>query len=144
VALSADLKHDTIEITVRDTGVGIENAKLKEIFTPFVKVQKNREFNKEGVGLGLAVSRSIARALGGDIKVQSTEGIGSIFTLVLPMREANEELYTLESVSGNDTEELKTDESVQCEVGVVSVASLTKQQMAMIAADFPLKQQKTF
>lgn len=65
--------------------MGIPPDKLKEIFTPFIKVAKYREFNKEGVGLGLAVSRSIARALGGDIHVQSTEEVGSIFIFALPL-----------------------------------------------------------
>ena len=66
--------------------MGIPPDKLKEIFTPFIKVAKYREFNKEGVGLGLAVSRSIARALGGDIHVQSTERIGSLFTMIMPVQ----------------------------------------------------------
>ena len=43
--------------------------------------------NKEGVGLGLMISKNIALALGGDIEVQSQIGVGSIFSLILPMRE---------------------------------------------------------
>ena len=46
----------------------------------------NRSMNKEGVGLGLAVSRNIARALGGDILVESQLEVGSIFTLQLPKK----------------------------------------------------------
>lgn len=46
--------------------------------------------NREGVGLGLAVSKNLALALGGDIKVESTEGVGTKFTLILPFRKANE------------------------------------------------------
>ena len=52
----------------------------------------NRSLNKEGVGLGLAVSRNIARALGGDIIVESCEGRGSKFTLTLPIREEINEI----------------------------------------------------
>ena len=45
----------------------------------------NRELNKEGVGLGLTISRNIAQALGGDIEVQSMVGRGSNFILILPL-----------------------------------------------------------
>ena len=57
----------------------------------------NRSLNKEGVGLGLAVSRNIARALGGDIIVESCEGKGSKFTLTLPIREEINELLNKRS-----------------------------------------------
>jgi signal transduction histidine kinase len=47
---------------------------------------QNRHLNKEGVGLGLAVSNNIVKALGGKIKVSSTVGVGSIFTVHLPLQ----------------------------------------------------------
>ena len=46
---------------------------------------KNRELNKEGVGLGLTISKNLAKALGGDIYVQSQIGVGSSFTLKIPV-----------------------------------------------------------
>ncbi len=46
---------------------------------------KNRELNQEGVGLGLTISKNLAKALGGDINVQSKIGIGSSFTLKIPV-----------------------------------------------------------
>jgi signal transduction histidine kinase len=49
--------------------VGISEEDIKLLFTPFLKIQKNRNFNREGVGLGLAVSKNIAQALGGDLFV---------------------------------------------------------------------------
>ena len=45
---------------------------------------KNRNLNKEGCGLGLTISRNIANALNGDLKVQSEVGKGSVFSLVIP------------------------------------------------------------
>ena len=69
---------------VEDTGVGMTNQQVSRLFQPFTKIMVNRSLNKEGVGLGLAVSRNIARALGGDISVKSQIELGSIFTLHLP------------------------------------------------------------
>ena len=46
----------------------------------------NRDMNQDGVGLGLTISKNIANALGGDIKVQSEVGVGSQFTLILPSK----------------------------------------------------------
>lgn len=53
---------------VEDTGVGMSSSQADKLFTPYTKIMSTRKLNKEGVGLGLAVSRKIGRALGGDIK----------------------------------------------------------------------------
>ena len=74
-----------IEIAVQDTGVGMTKLQLSRLFKPFTKIKSNRELNREGVGLGLAVSKNIAIALEGDINVISQKGAGSTFTLTLPM-----------------------------------------------------------
>ena len=58
---------------------------LSRLFKPFTKIKSNRQLNKEGVGLGLAVSRNISIALEGDITVKSQQGMGSTFTLTLPL-----------------------------------------------------------
>jgi signal transduction histidine kinase/PAS domain-containing protein len=73
-----------VEIHVRDTGRGIPANKLESIFEPFVQVDAKLTRTQEGVGLGLAISRDLARGMGGDITVHSVEGAGSVFTLVLP------------------------------------------------------------
>ena len=57
---------------------------MGKLFSNFTKFMADRQLNKEGVGLGLNISRNIARALGGDITVKSQIGIGSRFTVHLP------------------------------------------------------------
>ena len=73
-----------VAIRVRDTGIGISEAHLNVIFDPFVQVNASLTRPSEGVGLGLAISRELARAMEGDITVESELGSGSIFTLTLP------------------------------------------------------------
>jgi signal transduction histidine kinase len=73
-----------VHIRVRDTGVGIPPESLERIFEPFVQVVTPRGIQREGAGLGLAISRDLARGMGGDLTVSSTVGDGAIFTLTLP------------------------------------------------------------
>jgi signal transduction histidine kinase len=73
-------------VHVRDTGRGIAAADLDTIFDPFVQVRTNRSDAPQGVGLGLAISRDLARAMRGDLTVESEPGRGSVFTLRLPSR----------------------------------------------------------
>ena len=72
-----------VTIRVRDTGRGIPADKLAEIFEPFVQVARVVG-PSEGVGLGLAISRELSRAMGGDLVAESVLGEGSVFTLTLP------------------------------------------------------------
>ena len=72
-------------VRVRDTGVGIPAGHLERIFEPFVQLASTRASIREGVGLGLAISRDLARGMGGDLSAESVVGAGSTFTLVLPV-----------------------------------------------------------
>jgi signal transduction histidine kinase len=71
-------------IRVTDTGIGIAEDKLASIFEPFVQVNAGHTRQAEGTGLGLAISRDLATGMGGDLRVRSTLGAGSSFTLTLP------------------------------------------------------------
>lgn len=72
---------DTMSINVIDTGIGIAQHKLSDIFDPFVQADNSVTRQYGGTGLGLAISKRIAKALGGSIHVESEEGKGSKFTL---------------------------------------------------------------
>jgi len=75
---------EVVHLHVRDTGRGIPADKIDAIFEPFVQVERGLTRTTEGIGLGLAISRSLARDMGGDLSVVSNIGSGSIFTLTLP------------------------------------------------------------
>ena len=73
-----------IEFTVRDEGRGIPADKFEEIFRPFTQLEDTYVGDRAGTGLGLAISREMARAMKGDVAVDSAVGAGSTFTLTLP------------------------------------------------------------
>ena len=83
VALTVAAEKESVRVSVHDTGVGIPPEMLAAIFEPFVQVGGRSSSPAEGVGLGLAISRDLARRMGGEIEVESEVGVGSTFTLRL-------------------------------------------------------------
>ena len=85
VAVSCDAERGrgVAQIQVRDTGIGIPADKLEAVFEPFVQL-RNPGGTTAGTGLGLTISRDLARGMGGELTVESTPGVGSTFTLTLP------------------------------------------------------------
>jgi len=84
VRVGCSAADQMVSIAVADTGVGIASDKLASIFEPFVQVDQRHTRPHEGVGLGLAISRDLARGMGGDLVAESSPGAGSVFTLTLP------------------------------------------------------------
>jgi signal transduction histidine kinase len=84
--LTPDRSSDqrAVEFRVADTGMGIPAARLEDIFDPFVQVNGTLTREEGGAGLGLSISRDLARGMGGELTVASTVGGGSVFSLVLP------------------------------------------------------------
>jgi PAS domain S-box-containing protein len=84
IELSCQSTPHEVRILVRDSGVGIPPGKLEAVFEPFVQLDRTLTNPQEGTGLGLSISRDLARAMGGDLHVESTVGSGSTFVLTLP------------------------------------------------------------
>jgi len=85
VSVSAVSDDGRVHIRVADTGVGIPAEQLEAIFEPFVQLSRGLSSGHEGTGLGLAISRDLARGMDGDLVATSTPGVGSTFTLTLPL-----------------------------------------------------------
>jgi signal transduction histidine kinase len=79
---------EAIQLTVRDNGCGMSQEILKHLFDPFFTTRQEQG----GVGLGLAVTRSIVTAHHGSIKAESTPGLGSTITLILPVEKDNHDV----------------------------------------------------
>jgi PAS domain S-box-containing protein len=86
IEVSCANEGNRVRIRVRDSGIGIAAEQLSRIFSPFVQLDPAGASVARvgGVGLGLAISRDLARAMGGDVTAESTPGNGSVFTIDLP------------------------------------------------------------
>jgi PAS domain S-box-containing protein len=84
IGLSVVATDDQVRFHVQDTGIGIPTDQLETIFDPFVQLDRRLTCGNTGVGLGLTISRDLARGMGGDLYVESRPGDGSTFTLALP------------------------------------------------------------
>ena len=85
VTLQVKTSGDNLELSVIDTGIGIDKADQLGLFQPFKQLDRGLNRKYEGTGLGLALSRELARLHGGDITLKSQLRQGSCFTLYLPM-----------------------------------------------------------
>lgn len=85
VRLTTSVRDGMLEIRVSDTGVGIDSANIEDVFEPFWQLEQNATRKSGGTGLGLSVTRKLARLLGGDVSVASRLGAGTTFLLTLPM-----------------------------------------------------------
>ncbi len=86
IDLQANHNASQLEIAVTDEGIGIAKKHLPRLFERFYRVDKARSRNMGGTGLGLAIVKHIAQAHGGDVSVDSTLGVGSVFVIHLPKK----------------------------------------------------------
>ncbi|MEM6327953.1 MAG: response regulator, partial [Bacteroidota bacterium] len=91
VEVHVGLRDDhQLAVTVQDTGIGIDPARIERVFEAFVQADESTARRFGGTGLGLAISRRLAEAMGGDLTATSVPGQGSAFTLSLPLPTAPE------------------------------------------------------
>lgn len=84
IIFSYGYRDGRLEFSVEDTGCGIAKKDQEQIFFPFVQIQAT-QFKREGVGLGLAITRELVNSMGGTLSVNSQPGIGSLFSASLPL-----------------------------------------------------------
>jgi signal transduction histidine kinase/DNA-binding response OmpR family regulator len=84
VSITCKAADAFVKVIIADTGIGIPPEKLDSIFDPFVQVHREVDDAREGIGLGLAISRDLVLGMGGELTVESEVGEGSVFTLSVP------------------------------------------------------------
>jgi signal transduction histidine kinase len=88
ISLHASTCNGSLVLTVRDGGPGVPSEQARAIFAPFERGGRDSADPIPGVGLGLALSRGLARDMGGDLTLDAPSGTGASFRLVLPARPA--------------------------------------------------------
>jgi PAS domain S-box-containing protein len=74
-----------VKIQIADTGIGIESEKIEQLFKPFIQIDTGLTRKHEGTGLGLSICKKLTEMLNGQIEVESKFGVGSTFTVTLPI-----------------------------------------------------------
>ena len=92
VSLSLDLRDGHSVITVSDTGIGIPQAAVPNLFQEFYQANNPERDRSKGFGMGLAICRALAQQLGGDVRLARTSSAGSCFELILPALELQQPL----------------------------------------------------
>ncbi|HEX8848604.1 MAG TPA: ATP-binding protein [Gemmatimonadaceae bacterium] len=86
VSMRAERQGECVSLEVRDTGAGIPGDQLPHVFEKFYQADNQGSASQAGTGLGLAIAKEIVEAHGGTIECESTPGVGTTFTIVLPLR----------------------------------------------------------
>lgn len=81
-----DLSEFKLKICVKDTGIGIKESDMERIFKDFERLDWKKNRNVEGTGLGLAITKRLVELMDGNLSVESTYGIGSSFTIIIPQK----------------------------------------------------------
>jgi signal transduction histidine kinase len=89
VEIATAIKNNKVNISIKDTGLGIKKEDLERIFERFYRTDASRSM--EGTGLGLSIAKAIIEAHGGMIKAESDFGRGSCFTIILPLSSDTEQ-----------------------------------------------------
>ncbi len=84
IRVGADDRGEFVRIWVTDTGIGISSDQIAQVFEPFFQMEQGPTRRYPGIGLGLAIARDLARAMDGEVRLESTFAEGSTISLLLP------------------------------------------------------------
>jgi signal transduction histidine kinase/DNA-binding response OmpR family regulator len=103
IAVELDERGDSFALLVRDTGIGIPPGQIDRVFDRFHRVENARGRSHEGSGIGLALVQELVRLHGGEVRVESQPGRGSVFTVTLPRGQAHLPPERIAAVSSSAT-----------------------------------------
>jgi PAS domain S-box-containing protein len=89
ITIEAERLQSAVEISIADTGIGIAESDLGRLFMEFQQLESGAGRQQEGTGLGLALTKRLAELHGGEVRVSSQVGRGSVFTIKLPLRQSD-------------------------------------------------------
>lgn len=133
VAIACVEKGPRAEVSVKDTGIGIEAAKLDRIFVPFEQADPSSTRKYGGTGLGLSITKTLVELLGGEIRVESDLGKGSCFIFTLPMTFEGTSAQKVERVDFDAKEQPSWDEHLEGVAGGLSGSAWAPPDMDDIA-----------
>ncbi len=138
IRVNSSTQTPMIYFDVVDTGVGIPSDKLKTIFDPFVQSDGASTRNFEGAGLGLAITRKLAKCLGGAVEARNRDGEGTVFTLSLPLSIPSEE-ETLEAKTVSENRPTSCHRKLRGKVLVAEDSRLNAQLIDRVLVGFGLE-----
>jgi signal transduction histidine kinase len=86
ISLNADVEDTNLVVSVTDTGIGIPDADQNKLFQQFIRLDNAKKVVPDGTGLGLYLAKEYSQLLGGDITFESQAGVGSTFTVTIPIK----------------------------------------------------------
>ncbi|UJJ33218.1 PAS domain S-box protein [Halopseudomonas maritima] len=104
VVLTVDQYQRQVRLRISDTGIGIDNERLQQIFEPFAQADASMSRRFGGTGLGTTIARQLVELMGGQISVESTLHQGSTFQVLLPLTAASADAKALTALPGNRIE----------------------------------------
>ncbi|MDN3684597.1 ATP-binding protein [Vibrio sinaloensis] len=98
VSIETDWQEGQVSFRVRDTGIGIDQESMAQLFDPFVQADRTAKRNYEGTGLGLAICKRLVEMMKGELTVVSSKGVGSEFRVKIPLTTAKASNADMEQV----------------------------------------------